>query len=264
MNSTKKSRKSFFLTTAVMLCAALLVCSPAAAQTLDFIGSAKQSLSTFMQETVPFDEKYEHYEGDGGSIDLEVYTADKIEKIVFSSIQIEETNVSEESVFIYPAEGYEFPVFWANMTRFGIMTIFIFDFLPLQDLIMSPEYGEQYIQPLKTTKDTVTGDILKNKIRDKSLELDSLAMYVYSPYRMVVMVSFLGALKVAEVVDAYAQSYISLCNAAQELPDGDARDYATDKLAALRNLLKENDPGYPIMVETFGEAATLEIMEVIF
>lgn len=264
MNRKRNTGTYFLFLATCMLAAVLVRCSPASGQVIDFIGSAKNSLSALMEQPVSIDEKYNHYEAEGGSIDIEVYAADKIEKIVFSSIQIEATNVSEESVFIYPAAGYEFPVFWANMTRFSFITLFIFDFLPLQDLVMSPDYGQQYIQPFKTAKDTVMDDILKNTVRSEALELDTLAMYTYSPYKMVVMVSLLGALRVADVVEAFSSAYIELCNDSQELAEGAALEYATGKLSALRSLLKENDPGYPFMVEAFGETVTRDVMDIIF
>ena len=96
----------------IFLLATFFFCAPLSAQTIDFIGSAKSSFSNLMTEAVPFDEQLRHYETeDGSSIDLDIYTSDKIEKIVFSSIHIVEIGVWEESCFIYPAEGYDFPVF---------------------------------------------------------------------------------------------------------------------------------------------------------
>ncbi len=255
-------RSMLFLIAGMGLMVAIV--SPGSAQTIDFIGSAKKSFSTYMTETVPFDETYQQYDVEGGSVSLEVYTSDKIEKIVFSSIQIESTGVSEESVFIYPAEGYDFPVFWANMTRFSFINILIFDFMPLQDLVVSPEYGLKYMEPLKTTKEAVMDDILGYTVRDKAVEFSTQAMYAYSPYKMIVRVSLLGAMQIADVVDAYGKMYISLCDNATQLEEGAARSYATQKLTALRTLLRTNDPGYPYMLEVFGEAVTQEIMDVIF
>jgi hypothetical protein len=218
-----------------------------------------------MDTAVPFDEQLRHYETEGGSIDLEVYTSDKIEKIVFSSIKIEATGVSEESVFIYPASGYEFPVFWANMTRmFGIVNIFIFDFMPLQDLVMTPSYGVQYMNPLYETKKRVMDEILKKTVKDKAYEFSSQAMYAYSPYRMIATVSFFGAIRVDDVVNAYSSTYLNLLEAAPKLDPGAQLDYATQKHAALRDLLQTNDPGYPFMIKTFGEDITKRVMDVIF
>jgi hypothetical protein len=261
---TSKAKKSVLTLLAILLLATVFFCVPLSAQMIDFIGSAQDSFSSLMDEAVPFDEQLRHYETEGGTIDLDVYTSDKIEKIVFSSIQIKATRVSEESVFIYPAEGYEFPVFWANMTRFSGITILIFDFMPLQDLVMSPDYGQEYIEPLNETKGQVINKILRFSVRDKAVEFSSLAMYAYSPYKMIARVSILGALRIADVLDAYSTTYLSLCENAPELGEGAARDYATQKHAALRELLRANDPGYPSMVETFGEEITQRVMDVIF
>lgn len=260
-----KAKKTFFYCS-LLMAAMLIMNAPCAAQLIDFIGSAKTSFSSLMETPVEFDEELRDYVAEGGSIHLEVYTADKIEKIVFSSIQIEETGVSEESVFIYPDAGYEFPVFWANMTRmFGIINILIFDFMPLQDLVMTPSYGEEYMNPLYETKQQVMDEILKKyTIKDKAYEFSSQAMYAYSPYRMIAQVSFLGAIRIADVVEAYSSTYLDLMEAAAELDAGAQLDYATEKHTALRELLQTNDPGYPFMVETFGEDITTRVMDVIF
>jgi hypothetical protein len=264
MKATKFKTGILFLLMLLFMSSSFF-CTSLSAQLIDFIGSAKGSLSTLMDEEVPFDEQLRHYEAEGGSFDLEVYTSDKIEKVVFSSIQIEATNVSEESVFIYPAEGYDVPVFWANMTRmFGIVNILIFDFMPLQDLVMNPDYGQTYLEPLNETKTKVMDEILKRTVRDKAVEFSSLAMYAYSPYKMVVQVSFFGAMRIADVVDAYSTTYLELLDGATELEPGPELNYATGKHAALRELLKTNDPGYPFMVETFGEEVTQDLMDVIF
>jgi hypothetical protein len=244
--------------------AVLFLLEAASAQTIDFIGSAKNTLSTYMETPVAFDETLRHYETEGGSIDLDVYTSDNIEKIVFSSIKIESTGVTEESVFIFPKEGYEFPVFWANVTRFSFVNILIFDFLPLQDLVMNPEYGQTYMEPLKATKEAVMDDILKRTVRDKAVEFSSLAMYAYSPYKMIARVSKRGALKIADIVDAYGKTYMDLSKQAPKLEEGQARTYATQRLAAMRKLMLENDPGYKYMLEVFGQATTDKIMDVIF
>lgn len=242
----------------------LMVSTPAAAWTLDFIGSAQNTFATLMDETVPFDERFEYYAVEGGSIALSVYTSDKIEKIVFSSIKIESTGVSEESVFIYPAANYEFPVFWANMTRFSFINILIFDFMPLQDLVMTPTYGDTYMEPLNTTKQAVLDDILGRSVRDKAVEFSSKAMYAYSPYKMVARVSLFGALQIDAILDAYGTQYLSLLDSAEVVSGSERRAYATQRLAALRSLLRENDPGYPFMLDVFGETTTQEIMDIIF
>jgi hypothetical protein len=260
-----KLKKCMSFSFMLLFMSSFFFCMPVSAQKIDFIGSARDSFSSLMDEAVPFDEELRHYEAEGGTIDLDVYTSDKIEKIVFSSIQIEETGVSEESVFIYPAAGYEVPVFWANMTRmFGIINILIFDFMPLQDIVMNPDYGQTYLEPLNATKTQVMDEILKRTVRDKAVEFSSLAMYAYSPYKMVAQVSFFGAMRIADVVDAYSATYLNLLENATELAPGDRLDYATEKLAALRELLRTNDPGYPFMVETFGEEVTQRVMDVIF
>ena len=118
----RKTKKCATMLFGIFLLMTFFIGAPLSAQTIDFIGSAKSSFSSLMTTPVPFDEQLRHYEtADGSSIDLDIYTSDKIEKIVFSSIHIVETGVYEESCFIYPAEGYEVPVFWANLTRFGDM-----------------------------------------------------------------------------------------------------------------------------------------------
>jgi hypothetical protein len=260
-----KLKKDVSVLSMLLFMSASFFCSSLSAQMIDFIGSAKNSFSSLMVTAVPFDEQLRHYETEGGSIDLEVYTSDKIEKIVFSSINIDATGVSEESVFIYPAAGYEFPVFWANMTRmFGIVNIIIFDFMPLQDLVMTPSYGVEYMNPLYETKQQVMDEILKNTVKDKAYEFPSQAMYAYSPYRVIATVSIFGAIRIADIINAYSSTYLNLLEAAAELGPGSQLDYATQKHAALRELLQTNDPGYPFMIKTFGEEITQRVMDVIF
>lgn len=264
MKAMSKAKKNI-IGCSLLMAATIIMSAPCTAQMIDFIGSAKNSFSSLMGTAVPFDEQLRHYETDGGSFDVEVYTSDKIEKIVFSSINIDATSVSEESVFIYPAAGYEFPVFWANMTRmFGIINILIFDFMPLQDLVMTPSYGEKYMNPLYETKQQVMDEILKKFVKDKAYEFPSEAMYAYSPYRMIATVSIFGALRIADIVNAYSSTYLALLASSAELDPGAQRDYATEKHAALRALLRTNDPGYPYMLDTFGEDITLRLMDVIF
>jgi hypothetical protein len=129
---------------------------------------------------------------------------------------------------------------------------------------MNPAYGQTYMEPLNATKAAVMDDILKRTVRDKAVEFSSLAVYAYSPYKMVVRVSKRGALKIADIVDAYGKTFIDLAQKAPQLEEGQARTYATQKLAALRKLMRENDPGYKYMLEVFGEDKTEEIMDVIF
>ncbi len=109
-------------------------------------------------------------------------------------------------------------------------------------------------------------DILKRTVRDKAVEFSSLAVYAYSPYKMVVRVSKRGALKIADIVDAYGKTFIDF---ATRRPPNLKRvrlaPMQPEKLAALRKLMRENDPGYKYMLRRFlAKDKTEEIMDVLF
>lgn len=291
MKKLSKARKTIVLCS-LLMAAMIVMTVPCAAQPFDFkfIENAKTTFESLMETPVDFDEELRNYvtEDGKGSLELDVYTSDKIEKIVFSAIQLEnkieyedpetgkistmEYEVSEESVFIYPDEGYELPVFWSNMTCMYMMGgliktyILIFDFLPLQDLVMTPDYGTEYIAPLYDTKKHVMEDILKRTVKNKDAyeNLGPPVPNVYSPYRMITQVSFFGALRNADVLDAYGSAYLNLVETATQLAPGAQLDYASQKHSALREFLGANDPGYKYMLDVFGEDVTQRVGDVIF
>jgi len=255
-----KQRRWGFL----ILAAFLIATSGCGVTEVDYIGIMKLHLADFLDESVPVDPSLGDLETDNGSIEIEVYQSDKIARTVFSSIQIAATGVYEESVFVYPAEGYDFPVLWANLTRFPGVNILIIDFIPLQDIVVNPDYAEEYLEPLKTAKETVIGDILAGAVLDKDVAVRSLAVYAFSPYSTSIIVAGYGIDSLSEALGEYCDAYIDIVASAEMLADGPDKDYAEEKMEAFLALFRENDPGYVYMVKAFGQQVTDDVFEIIF
>jgi len=239
-------------------------------QDVDFFGDMEAQLTEFMVEELAVDPAVGNVVTDGGEVTVQWYRADKIDRVVFSSIHIKETGVYEESVFVYPEEGYEFPVLWTNLTQMSGMYILVVDFIPLQDIVMKKDYGQRYLAPLKTAKDNVLGTydspgILEGGVLDEVSFENYCSIYVFSPYKTIIMVAPNAIDRLADVLHEYCAAYISLVNESEMLEVGSAdREYAADRLDAMLNLLQECDPGYKYMVEAFGQETTDGIFDVVF
>ena len=183
---------------------------------------------------------------------------------MFSSIHIEATGVYEESVFVYPEEGYDFPVLWANLTRFPGVNILIVDFIPLQDIVMSPDYAEEYVEPLKEVKATVLNEVLAGAVFDKAVDVRSLAVYAFSPYKTSIMIASNGLNSLSDALAEYCEAYIELVDSAEILADGPDKNYSEEKMAAFLSLFRENDPGYVYMIKAFGQEVTDDVFEIVF
>ena len=51
---------------------------------------------------------------------------------------------------------------------------------------------------------------------------------------------------------------------AEPLTAGEELDFCKRKKEATRKLMKENDPGYPFMVNVFGEEKTRKVFDIVF
>ena len=51
---------------------------------------------------------------------------------------------------------------------------------------------------------------------------------------------------------------------AEPLTAGEELDFCKRKKEATRKLMKENDPGYPFMVNIFGEEKTHKVFDIVF
>jgi len=229
----------------------------------DFIEEAKQVFSSLSLETVPVDPDLKRIDAEGGSIELDVYTAEKIEKVVFCTITIHANSVSEKSVLVWPAEGYDLPIAWCNQTGMSGMNIPIFDFVPTMDLVMWPQYAEKYMTVLNDARKNSV-EVFKDTITDKAFDMPSRVAHVLSPYKLIMMVSDEGAQYIPEVMSVYGNAYMGCWEKAEPLQAGEERDFCIRKKEAVRKLMKENDPGYPFMVDVFGEEKTNKVFDHVF
>lgn len=229
----------------------------------DFTQEAKKSLKILPLQPAAIDPALGHIEAPGGTIDIEVFTADKFEKVVVSTIKIHETGVLEQSVLAWPDERHNFPILWCNLTIVpSVMNVPIFDFVPLMDIVVWPEYAETYVAGIADLRAQAL-EILGDAVIDKAVQLPSLTIYTLSPYHAVINIKEEGIDRVPDIADAYIQAYGKLWQQAQPVAGADLAFYQR-KRAATRKLMKGNDPGYPFMLDIFGEDNTKKIFDAIF
>jgi len=233
-------------------------------QQIDFIGTMKEHLGVLMDEQVAIDPSLSSIETDGGEVYTEIYQAEKIKRVVFNSIHIIERGVYEESVFVYPADGYDFPVLWITLnrdTKYN-MILLIADFIPLQDILMKPDYAEKYLEPLNEARANVL-DILEGATT--SLEVPFKTAYAFSPYKTVIVIAEYAMGNLSDVLNEYCETYIAGVEGAEMLEEGSAdREYAAERVNAFLALLKANDPGYDVMVDAFGQETTDAVFDIVF
>lgn len=229
----------------------------------NFMEEAKKSLRALPLKSVALEPSLRRIEAPGGSVDIEVYCCEKIEKVVLCSIRMHETGVLEQTVLAWPDEHHNFPILWCNLTIVpSVMNVPIFDFIPLMDIVVCPEYAATYVAGIQELKSRAL-ELLGDAVIDKAVDLPSLTIYTLSPYRLVCTIKDEGVGSVPGIVDVYIQAYANLWRAAQPV-SGTERDYYLKKRAATRSLMKGNDPGYPFMVDVFGEENTGRIFDTVF
>ena len=229
-----------------------------------FIEEAKKSLEGLPLQSVSLNKDLQHIEAAGGTIDLEIYKCDKIEKVVLSTIKVHESGVSDETVIVWPDDAHNFPALWCTLTTIpSVMNVPIFDFVPLMDFVVWPEYAGNYIQGINDLKAKAL-EIFDNTIIDKAVDLPSLSVYAFSPYKVVLKVSDEGIDLVPQVANEYIRAYIKLWQQAEQISEETERDFYHKKKSATRNLMKGNDPGYPVMCNLFGEEKTRMMFDLVF
>jgi hypothetical protein len=231
--------------------------------TRNFIGAAQESLAKLPLKEITLPGELKRVESVDGSVDLSVFKADKIEKIVFSIIKINSASVSEESVIVWPADTHDLPILWLNLTQMPGMNILIFDLIPLMDIVVWPRYGENYMTLLSEARSKVV-DSLKDTITDKAFELRSLVAYALSPYKLLLMLADEGVAMVPQAVSDYVTAYRECWKKSEPLTSGEAHDFYLRKKKATRKLMRENDPGYPFMINIFGESNTKKVFNTVF
>jgi len=231
---------------------------------MDFIKEARQSLQQLPLQNIALDQELQHIEVEGGTIDLELFRCEKIEKVVLSGIKVHESGVTDETVIIWPDASHNFPALWCTLTIIpSVMNIPIIDFVPMMDFVVWPEYAEQYIQGIKDLKLKAL-EIFGETIIDKAVDLPSLSVYTFSPYRLVVKISDEGKPRLPEVMHEYIQAYIKLWQDAKPVAEKPEGDFYLRKKEATRALMKGNDPGLPLMASIFGEEKTRKVFDLVF
>jgi len=230
---------------------------------INFIESAKKSLEGLNLSLIKLDEGFDRISVEGGTINLDVCNTEKIEKVVFSSIQLNKMSVSEESVIVWPEDGYDLPVMWLNLTRLTGMNIAVFDFLPLMDIVVWEEYGENFLPALVSAKKRAI-EAFKGEIIEKDFDLSSIVAWTLSPYNMVLQLTDAGLFLIPAVINDYCSIYTGLWKNASLFPNDEESNFCKRKKKAVRKLMKENDAGYPIMTNIFGEEITKKVFDIIF
>jgi len=229
-----------------------------------FLNPARQGLiAPTALEPVAIDAELNRIRADGGSIDLDVYRSEKVQKAVFCDIRLHATNVSEKSVMLWPGDGYDFPALWLNLTQMPGINVAIFDFIPMLDIVAHEPYAVRYMAGMRALREKAFA-VLGDTVIDKAFELTSLAIHALSPYRLIVMVSDAGAERIPLVMDEYIRVYRDIIHNAGPIEDKELRALCQERKAAISRLLKANDPGYPFMVKVFGQAKTDAVFEVVF
>ncbi len=234
------------------------------AATIGFADHAKQSMSALRLKLVDLDPQLSRIEVAGGTIGLELFKTNKLEKVVFLTIRMHETGVVESTAMAWPDDDNNLPILWCNLTIVpSVMNVPIFDFVPMMDIVVWPEYAERYIAGVSALRDNAL-EILGETVTDKAVNLPSLSVYALSPYRLIAKVTDDGIKKIPEVLKAYISEYIKLWEKTSMLDDGPGKQFYLKKKAATRKLMKANDPGYAFMINVFGEETTKKVFDCVF
>ena len=231
---------------------------------IDFMKEAKQSLKQLPLTDSSLDPDLKKIDVEGGTIELELFTCEKIEKVVLSAIKIHESGVSDETVIIWPDNAYNFPALWFTLTVIpSVMNVPIIDFVPMMDFVVWPAYAEKYVQGVKDLKLKAL-ETFGDTVLDKAIDLPSLSVYTFSPYNLVAKISDEGISRLPEVMNEYMKAYIELWRQAEQVTEKPEHDFYLKKKEATRLLMKGNDPGFPIMASIFGEERTRKVFDRVF
>jgi hypothetical protein len=233
-------------------------------ESIDFAGQAKKGMSAFNLAPVEINAKLARIEADGGTIDIELFKADKLEKVVLCTIKIHESGVVESTAMAWPDDNHNLPILWCNLTIVeSVMNVPIFDFIPMMDIVVWPDYAETYIAGVSELRDNAL-EALGETVTDKAVNIPSLSVYTLSPYRLIAKITDEGIKKTSEVIHLYTSEYCKLWKKAGILKDGPDKHFYLRKKLATRTLMKANDPGYPFMLNIFGEENTKKVFDTLF
>lgn len=229
-----------------------------------FVEAAKKAFTQIPLKEVAIEQDLRMVRTDGGSVALDVFTAEKFQKIVFCTITIDDTGVLESTAMAWPDDNHDFPILWCNFTIVPeVMNVPIFDFIPMMDIINWPDYASRYVEGINDLKADAL-DVLGDTVLQKAVDLPSRTVYALSPYKLIPMVSQEGIALVPRVTENYIQAYLKLVQAAEPVSAGAAREFYLQRKQQLRVLMKANDPGYPFMIDVFGEETTHRVFDQVF
>ena len=228
-----------------------------------FLAQMRACLGQMAMQEVAIDGSMKKIEAEGGAIDLALLKAEKMEKVTFSTITLKEASVSEASLLAWPEDGNNRPLFWCNLTRMPGMNIFINDFTPMTDLVLYPQYGERYLDDLLSVK-SGAAEALKDGMVDKSLTMSTKTVWALSPHCTVFSLADEVMPKLGPVIEEYCKLYVKLWQDAAKIENSEERQFSQRKKAAVRKMMKENDPGYYFMVNIFGQETTTKVFDFIF
>jgi hypothetical protein len=231
---------------------------------IDFTDQARQNMGALRVVPVDLDPQLARIEVEGGTIAVDLFRTDKLEKVVFCTIMMHETGVVESTAMAWPDDNHHLPILWCNLTIVPeVMNVPIFDFVPMMDIVVWPDYAERYIAGVSTLRDNAL-ELLGDAVTDKAVNLPSLSVYTLSPYCLVAKVTDEGVEKIPAVLNAYIGAYITLWEKASRLDDGPEKQFYLTKKAATRKLMKANDPGYAFMIDVFGKESTKKVFDSVF
>lgn len=229
-----------------------------------FAEKAKKSFQSLPLEPVALDPGLQHVHTDGGAVEIELFKADKFEKIVFCTINIFETSVVEATAMAWPDERHNFPILWCNLTIVPeVMNVPIFDFVPLMDTVLWPDYADAYIEGVSELKAGAL-EALGDAVINKDVVLPSKTIYTLSPYSLIANITAEGLAAVPKITDTYIGAYLELWKKAAPVEKAADLEHYAKKRAATRTLMKGNDPGYPFMIDAFGEETTHAVFDLVF
>ena len=164
----------------------------------------------------------------------------------------------------WPDDQYNFPVLWCNLTIVpSVMNVPVFDFIPLEDIVIHPEYADQHLDNLCELRSKAL-DLFGDTVIDKAIDLPSKTVYSLSPFNLVAMISDEGIPRVPNVAEEYINAYIEMSNNAVPIENKKVKEHSIRKKMAARALMKANDPGYPFMIDVFGEERTRRVFNIVF
>lgn len=230
---------------------------------MSLLAKMKKCLGQMALQEVSIDPSMKKIEAEGGAIELSLLKADKIEKVTFSTITLHNASVSEASLLAWPEDGNNLPLFWCNLTRMPGMNIFINDFTPMTDLVLYPQYGERYLDDLLLVK-SAAAEALKEGIVDKSFTLSTKTAWALSPHCTVFSLADEAVPRLGSIIEEYCKLYVKLWQDAAKIENSEERQFSQKKKAAVRKMMKENDPGYYFMVNLFGRETTSKVFDFVF